>query len=136
MKKIYAIVLALSVILLLSGCSAAKLSEVYSEEEVISRAKEVVELINVSDFSAVNAEVREDLQGALNTEKLQEAIGAFVNDAGTFVEFSTIVTTGQKSKSTGEDYAVAVLVCKYENANIIYTIAMDQNMDIVGLYVK
>lgn len=136
MKKIFTMMLASILVLSLAACSSAKLSEDYSEDEVISRAKEVVELINVLDYSAINAELRDDLKDTLTTEKLENALEKKVGDAGDFSEYSTVTTAGQKSKSTGEDYATVVLVCKYENATITYVISMDKNMDIVGINTK
>lgn len=136
MKRIFTFILALAIVCSLSACSSARLSEDYSEDAVISRAKEVVELINALDYSAVHAELRDDLQDTLTTEKLENALEEKIGDAGDFSEYSTVTTAGQKSKSTGEDYATVVLVCKYENAAITYVISMDKNMDIVGINLK
>lgn len=52
------------------------------------------------------------------------------------MEFKSAAAASQESKSTGENYAVAVLVCKYENASLTYTIFMDVDLNIVGMYMK
>jgi len=136
MKKVCSLILATLLVMSLSACSSAKLSDDYSEEKVIARAKEVVEVINTLDYSAMNAELRDDLEESLTAEDLEKAWGTSLSKASTFVEYKTVATAGKKSKSTGEDYATVVLVCKYEKSSLTYTIVMDKNMDIVGMYMK
>jgi len=134
LKRILFIVVTFSVIL--SACTSPKLADSYDENAVIDRAKDVVKMINSQNFDAVNAELREDLQDQLTSTQLKDAIGQKMIDAGAFVDFQTISTLGQKSKSTGEDYATVVLVAEYESNPVVFTISMDSNLDIVGLYVK
>jgi len=120
----------------LSACASTKLADTYDENIVTERAKEVVGMMNAQSFDKVNAEIRDDLQDQLTSSKLKEAIGAKLAEAGAFIEYPSISTLGQKSKTSGEDYATVVLVGKYENSTVVYTITMDTNLDIVGLYVK
>lgn len=134
LNKILFIFLIFSI--MLSACTSTQLADSYDQNAVIERGKEVVEIINSQDFEAVNAELRDDLQSQLTAAQLQEAIEQKLVDAGAFVEFQSITTLGQKSKSTGEDYATVVLVGKYEKSTLVFTITMDANLDIVGLYTK
>lgn len=136
MKKIIAVFVTLCMTLTLCACSSPKLADIYEEEKVIARGKEVVDLIHAFDFTSVNEEVREDLQDNLSVDVLENALREPMESAGAFIDYSIITAMGQKSKSTGEDYATAIIGCKYENASIIYTITMDHNMDIVGIYRK
>ncbi|MHB8134978.1 MAG: DUF3887 domain-containing protein [Anaerolineaceae bacterium] len=123
-------------IVILSGCASTKLADIYDENSVMERGKEVVEIINTQDFDLVNAELRDDLEDQLTAEQLKDSIGQKLFDAGSFIEFQSITAIGQKSKSTGEDYATAVLVGKYDNSTLVFTITMDSNLDIVGLFLK
>lgn len=137
MKLIRVLFILLVFSIALSACaSAVKLAEIYDENIVTERAKEVVEMLNSQDYDNVNAEIRDDLQDRLTSEQLKEAIGAKLVEAGAFIEYPSITTLGQKSKTSGEDYATVVLVGKYEKSNLVFTITMDSNLDIVGLYVK
>jgi len=120
----------------LSACASTKLADTYDENIVTERAKEVVGMMNAQSFDKVNAEIRDDLQDQLTSSKLKEAIGAKLAEAGAFIDYPSISTLGQKSKTSGEDYATVVLVGKYENGTVVYTITMDTNLDIVGLYVR
>lgn len=134
LNRILIFVLLFSVIL--SGCASKKLAGTYDENIVIERGQEIVALINSQDFDLVNAELRDDLEDQLTVNQLKEAMGQKLIDAGSFLEYQSTSTLGQKSKSTGEDYATVVLVGKYENSTLIFTITMDSNMDLVGLYLK
>ena len=137
MKLIRVLFILLVFSIALSACaSAVKLAEIYDENIVNERAKEVVEMINSQDYDKVNAEIRDDLQAQLTSSKLKDVIGAKLDEAGAFIEYPSITTLGQKSKTSGEDYATVVLVGKYENGTLVFTITMDSNLDIVGFYVK
>lgn len=136
MKKIFSLILAALMLLSLAACGSAKLSEEFEEKAVINRAEELVALINTLDYEAVCGELREDLRSALNAEELESAWGEGLQNAGAFVEFSNEAAVSQPSKATGENYAVVVLICKYENAKLTFTISMDAELNIVGMYMK
>ncbi len=136
MKPIRILFILLIFSITLAACNSVRLADIYDENIVTERAKEVVEMINSQDYDKVNAEIRDDLQDQLTTSKLKDVIGAKLDEAGDFIEYPSITTLGQKSKTTGEDNATVVLVGKYEKSTIVFTITMDSNLDIVGLYVK
>jgi hypothetical protein len=136
MKLIRILFILLVFSITLSACTSGKLADIYDVNIVIERAKEVVEMINSQAFDKVNAEIRDDLQDRLTSNQLKDAIGAKLVEAGAFIEYPSITTLGQKSKTSGEDYATVVLVGKYEKSTVVFTITMDSNLDIVGLYVK
>ncbi|MGI5984380.1 MAG: DUF3887 domain-containing protein [Clostridiales bacterium] len=136
MKKILTSILAAALIFSLAACSSNKLAEVYKEDEVIARAKEIVDIINTYSYDEVTAELREDLQDQLTAEQLESALDSQLKAAGEFLEYKTEAVYGQKDSSEDKDYAVAVLICKYENASLTYTISMDKDLNIVGLYMK
>jgi len=136
MKLIRILFILLVFSITLSACTSVKRADIYDENIVTERAKEVVEMINSQDYEKVNAEIRDDLQDRLTSNQLKDAIGAKLVEAGAFIEYQSITTLGQKSKTSGEDYATVVLVGKYEKSTVVFTISMDSNLDIVGLYVK
>jgi histidyl-tRNA synthetase len=139
MKKIKSAIFLLimgMVFSMFAGCSSNKLADIYSEDEVIERAKQVVEVINTLDYIAMTDELRQDLRDQLTADQLKEAWDSKLQKAGKFKEYKATAALGQKSKSTGEDYAVAVITCKYENSNLTFTIVLDKNLDVVGMYMK
>lgn len=136
MKKILTALIAFALLLSFAACSSSKLADIYSEDEIVARAKSVVEVINTLDYDSVVGVLREDLQSQVTSESLKSAWGSLLDEAGAFEEYKTVVAYGQKDKTTDEDYAVCVLVCKYENASRTFTISMDKDLEIVGLYMK
>lgn len=136
MKKVKMILLVMLVMSVLTACGAGKLSENYVEDDVIAKAQQVVELFNEKDYQAVTDMVREDLKEQLSADVLKNALDEKLTSAGEFVEYSQSAAAGQQDKSTGEDYAIAVLICKYENSNLTFTISMDEDMNLVGIYMK
>jgi len=136
MKLIRILFILLVFSITLSACASTKLADIYDEKIVTERAKEIIEMINSQDYDRVNAEVRDDLQDQLTSSDLKDVIGAKLAEVGSFVEYQSITTLGNQSKTSGEDYAIVVLVGKYEKSNVVYTISMDSNLDIVGLYLK
>lgn len=137
MKKVLCFILIFAALLSLSACgSAAALPEGFEEAAVLSRAEELIDLINTKDYAAVVSQLRDDLETAIKPEELKTAWGPTLEKAGAFVEVSKTVVSGTKDPSTDEDYAVAILVCKYENASLTYTISVDRNLEIVGMYMK
>lgn len=136
MKKLMASFIAFALLFSLVACSSNKLADIYNEDDVSARAKSVVETINTLDYDAIVAVLREDLQSQITSESLESAWGPLLDEAGAFKEYKTVVTYGQKDKTTDEDYAVCVLVCKYENASRTFTISMDKDLEVVGLYMK
>jgi Na+-transporting NADH:ubiquinone oxidoreductase subunit NqrC len=136
MKNIVFTFLVSLFILMLTACGSTKLADIYDENAVIDRAKEVVDVINTHDYVAMQAELRDDLEGNVTPDQLKSAWDKTLTEAGDFQDYKSITTVGQKSKSTGEDYAQVVLVCNYKNSTLIYTIVMDANLEIVGMYLK
>jgi len=136
MKKVLVPMMAIILILALAACSSNKLASSFDKDKVVSRAEELVQTVNTFDYGTVVSALRKDLQTQLTADKLEASWGSQLKAAGNFVEFSSEAVYGTKDKSTGESYAVAVLVCKYENATLTYTISMNSNLEIVGLYMK
>ncbi|NCB74701.1 MAG: DUF3887 domain-containing protein [Clostridia bacterium] len=137
MKKATFLLLSVALVLSLTACASnIKLADGFSEEEVIAHAKSCVQNTNALDFDAVVAGLREDLQTQVTAESLENNWWHLLKEAGKFDDYKTIVVYGAKDKTTQEDYAVCVLVCKYENKNRTFTLSMDKNYELIGLYMK
>lgn len=136
MKRMIVAVIAMALVLALAGCGAPKLADVYTKDAVTTRAKELVDVINTLDYDAMSAQAREDIRDKLSADTLKTGWGPLLNDAGAFKEVKSVTTFGQKDTSTGEDYAVAILTCAYENKTLVYTFVLDKDYQFVGMYLK
>ena len=137
MKKIISVLfISLFATLLLGGCSSGKLSDAFDKETVEKSAKQVIEYMNNAEYDKVTTMFQEDLQEQLSAEVLKDAVDKTYSDAGEFKEYKNTAVLGQKVKTTKEDSAVAVVVAKYENQNVTFTISFNTDMELIGLYMK
>ena len=58
-----------------------------------------------------------------------------VEKAGTFEKEEDSMVTGQKLDS-GEEYATAVFYCKHSEKDVVYRIAFDTDMVLMGLEIQ
>ena len=135
-KRILSAVLALSMALLLFGCGAAPLPEGFDEEKVTARAEEIVGYASSGDYDAIIACLRSDLSSSVTADQLKESWAPTYDKIGAFQSVDQTALYGTKDKSTGEEYAVAVVVCTHENGSAIYTLSFDADLNLVGLYLK
>lgn len=136
MKNLMTGILILAMVFVFTGCGSEQLSESYVKEDVIAKAEQVVTQLSNKEYQAVADMVREDLQEDLSAKVLEEALGQKIEAAGEFQEYTQTATSGQQDKSAKEDYAIVVLVCQYENAKLTFTISFNEEMKLVGLYMR
>lgn len=121
---------------LLVGCgSSSKLPEGFDEAAVIATAEEAVTTMNSGDYEALCAMWAEELQGDLTPEAFSGAVAQIMPDAGDFVEFTSETAAGQKD-ADGNDFVVVVLIAKYENQKVTFTISVDEDLTLIGFYLK
>ena len=120
---------------LLTACTALALPEGFEEEAVSDRAEYVVEQLSVQDYEGVAAIFSPEMSAVLDAAGLETALGSTIEALGTYEGVTSTSMMGGSSESAGA-YAVAILVCKYQNGQAIYTISIDQNNMVCGLYMK
>lgn len=140
MKKQIKSIVAVAMILVLSlgvfGCAAAKLPDGFDKEEVGTAAEEIVGLATEGDFDSIIASMRDDLKGSITSDQLKEGWGPIYQNAGSFVSITKTALAGIADKNTGEEYAMAQVLVKYDKANLVYTLSFDKDLKLVGLYLK
>ena len=135
MKKIIALLLLLVAVLSLSGCGKNALADCFDESEVNTKAEEICMLLANRDYDTIYTMFREDIRSDLTPEYLEEQLDDIFEASGDFVKFRGTACAGQTTEE-GEDYAIAMIIAKFENGKITFTISFDQNMELIGLYVK
>lgn len=135
MKKLLSVLLTLTLVLFV-GCSTATLSDKFDEVSVKEAAQNSIKLLNEGEFEKFCTDLpREDLKSVLTVDVMKNAIAQVMPNAGAFVEFSNESIISQKDKA-GNENAVAVIVAKYENQKVTYTISFDEEMKLTGFYLK
>ena len=135
-KTIVCAVLALTLALGLFGCAGKALPEGFDKDEVGSAAEEIVGLATAGDYDSIVAALRSDLQSSITADQLKEGWAATYEKAGAFKSITKTVLSSTTDATTKEEYAVAQVLVKHENANLVYTLSFDKDLALVGLYLK
>lgn len=136
MKLLFKSLLVISVLFITVACSNNELSSKFDEEEVIDKAKEVIEVINTQNYKEVIAYIRADLQAEITAEQLQEAWGDRITNAGVFKEIKNTALKTQEDPNTKEDFVTIIIQAVYEKDTLVYTLSFDEELEMIGLYMK
>lgn len=134
MKKIKSLLAVLVMILVLAGCAGKSLPDSMTEEELIDAGREVMLLAVEGDYEAVHALLREDIRETVTAEDIQSVVLNNVDGAGVYKQIEDSMTTAQDAD--GETIGVAVLYCEYSEDNVLFRVAFDSEMKLVGLSVQ
>ena len=119
----------LAAIALFSGCgNSNKLADSFDEETVKKQAQDDITLAESDNFDGWFARFSPDVQSAV-TEDAYTSYLDTLKDKGAFQEFGKTAVIGQEQN--GLNYAVAIVISKHENGDIKYTIAYDEDMNLV-----
>lgn len=130
-KKIFTLLLMLGLITgILAGCGGSKnkLADVFDEETVKQQAIADITQAEADDYEAWVARFAPEVQ-SLVTEASYTSYLDIISKNGAFVEFGKAAIIGQEQD--GKNYAVIVIISKHENSDIKYTLAYDENMNLI-----
>lgn len=135
MKKIVcsAVGLLLSLVLL-TGCQGKALPEGMSEYALLEAGKDVMLLVVQGDYQSVLETFRSDVQETLTVEDIQTLALRQLDGAGVYKQIEKSMTTGQSSD--GEHYGVAVLYCEFSEKDILFRLAFDADMALIGMDIQ
>jgi len=136
MKKYLRVLIVILVMGLLFGCSGNKLSDKFDEQEVLDKGKEVVDVINTRQYENVIALLREDLQSQITADQLVTAWDDQIVAAGEFEKIKNTAIESQEDSVTKEEYVTVVLEAVYAEDTLIYTLSFDEDLMMIGLYMK
>lgn len=124
------LLLILSVIAgLLAGCSSKdKLADTFDETTVKDQAMADIILAESNDFEGWHARFAPEYQSYVT----EDAYTSYLNtlkDYGAFKEFGKSAIVGQEKDSA--NYAVIIILCKHEGGDIQYTLAYDEDMNLI-----
>lgn len=136
MKKPVLCALCVLLAALLSASCGGGLPEGFEEDAVVARAEEIVGYFNALDFAAAEETVRADLREALSAGKLEEALAQHIRDMGAFRSIGGSSVSGGREADTGADFVTVVLVANYENGKARWTVSLDADMALIGIYMN
>ena len=95
-----------------------------------------VELFNERDYQGILDMGAEELKQSLTAEQFAEASDPYLERCGEFQEVEKTVTVGSENEKTGEQFGGVVMIGKYADGSIQFTIAFDENMKLMQFYIK
>ena len=135
-KKLWALAAALlACLVVLCACKGNPLPQGMEEDKVLQQGRSVMELLNQGDWQAVYDQLRSDAKESTSPENIESYMNSAVEKAGTFEKEEDSMATGQKLDS-GEEYATAVFYCKHSEKDVVYRIAFDTDMVLMGLEIQ
>ena len=134
MKKVKSLLAVLVMILMLAGCTGKSLPEGMSEEALIDAGREVMLLAVKGEYETVCDMLRDDVQSTVTPDEIRNVVLTNVDGAGVYKQIDSFMTTGQEAN--GERLGVAVLYCDYSDDDVLFRVAFDSEMNLVGLAVE
>lgn len=105
-------------------------SQVFDEKQVKEMAEQTVTYINEENYDALKEMSVEKMASIMNREKMDEARKRVCEDWGEFQSIKDIQTTEVTQK--GVTAAVAYVTAEYENVELHFTFAFDEDMKLAS----
>lgn len=137
-KKLWALAAALlACLVVLCACSTKgnPLPQGMEEQQVLEQGRSVMESLNQGDWQAIYDQMRADAQATTSPEAIERYMNSAVEKAGDFQKETGSLATGQKLDS-GEEYGTAVFYCKHKDKDVVYRIAFDTDLVLIGLEIQ
>ena len=133
-KRWTAAVAAVLCVLTLAGCKGKPLPDGMEEDAVLAAGEEIVQQLTDGDYSAVLlAQFRSDIREGLTAEQLQTQVETATQKAGQYRKLDDTLVTGSQEP---EPHGIAVIYCKYTKDSVMFRVAFDPEMELIGLEVS
>lgn len=123
-------------IISLTGCGAQPLSDQFDEDTVKESAEQAVAYFNERDYQAIIDMGNDVLKENITVENFAAQCDPYLDKCGEYQEIEKTIVFGSTDKSTETEYAGIVMIGKYEEGTIQFTIGFDEDMKIVQFLIK
>ena len=96
--------------------------------------QQVIDYINAEDYEGLRAMAVDEMADIMNQERMDEAKARVSEDWGAFQDVDSITTTEVNQR--GKTAAVAYVAASYENVDIRYTFAFDEDLKLASLGIQ
>ncbi len=137
LKRVIALICVILCFATLFGCgiSGSKLPKGMDPDKTLSQAQEIAMSLSKGEFEGVAEQFSEEMKAQFSLEDLREALKDEVEKRGAVTKYLSWSMRGASDDEAGE-YAVIVLVCKCEKGSATFTVCIDKDSKICGLYMK
>ena len=116
--------------MMFTECGATKLSSAFSEDKLKAAVEIVIDNLNNEKYDEIIATGSEDLKSKLTAEQLKEPWVKMKEKLGNFDSITKEVFVGK------DNSAIVIVTAKYEKGNVQFTISYNENMEMIGIYMK
>lgn len=136
--KNWIVVIALILVVMLAGCSSAstELSDQFDEETVKAEAMKSIDLFNSKDYQGIIDMGSDEMKESITADEFKKQSDPYLDKNGSFKEIEKTVVLGSENKKTNESYGGVVMIGKYENGKIQFTIGFDEEMKLIQFRIK
>lgn len=120
--------------LFLIGCQGNPLPDGMDEAALLSKGQEVLLWLVGGDYNAVYNALRPDVAKNTSTDDMQALALRQLDGAGVYKQIESRMATGQSSN--GEQYGVAVMYCQFSKDDVLFRLAFDPDLNLIGLEIK
>lgn len=137
LKRVIALISMILCLATLCGCgvSGTSLPKGMNPDKALSQAQGIAMSLSKGEFETVAEQFSEEMSSQLTLEDLRETLEDEVEKHGAITKYLSWSMRGASDDETGE-YAVVVLVCKCEKGSATFTVCLDKNSKICGLYMR
>ena len=128
MKKIALTMISVLTVLVLVACGGNKVDDA-TAEKYITKAEEIVSLLNENNYKEVHAMFDEEMEKELPVDDMEE-LSPVINQSG---EFEVIDKSSVEEK---DGFFIVVLVAKYSEENRTFTVTFNDKDEVAGLFIK
>lgn len=126
--------LAMLLLLVLSGCKGNKLPDGMDEDKVSSAGLAVMSQLTKGEYEEVYDALREDVREQTSADDIKKMMDAATEGRGSFKKVKDSMVTGVTD--VDEPHAIAVIGAKYDKKSVVFRIAFDTEMNLIGLDVR
>lgn len=128
MKKIALIMISVLTVLVLVACGGNKVDDA-TAEKYITKAEEIVSLLNENNYKEVHAMFDEEMEKELPVDDMEE-LSPVINQSGEFEEID------KSSVEEKDGFFIVVLVAKYSEENRTFTVTFNDKDEVAGLFIQ
>ena len=137
MKKGFCKITVLLVMLFaLTACGAQPLPEQFEEDTVREAAEQAISFFNEKDYQSIIEMGNDDFQRVLKEEEFASQSDPYLDKCGAFQEISKTIFVGNIDEETQVAYGGVVMVGSYEEGTIQFTIAFNEDMELVQFLIR
>jgi hypothetical protein len=119
---------------LLTSCAAKPLPKGMEEDAVIRAGQEIVNLLVDEEYETVAGCFREDVAASVTADTVQNLMEDATLGLGMYEGRTDAMATGRTVD--GVEYGEAVILCEYKKGDVLFRIAFDTDMTLVGMEIS